>query len=290
MPRLPIRCRSARCAAATSASSSSRAREPATSEITSRADLRDRTIAITGAASGIGADTAELALTRGARVALLDRDEARLTAIHWTLVDRFGSNRAIAIGTDVTDRASVETAFQQVERAFGRVDAAVACAGILRDNLLFRMSEEDWDDVMDVHLRGAFLVARAAQGLMVPRRAGRIILLSSISALGLRGQANYAAAKAGIQGLARTLAIELGPFGITTNAVAPGYVDTAMTRAVAARQNLDWDALAEAWAKEVPLGRIARPRDISVVIAFLLSDDAAYVNGQTIYVAGGPRG
>ncbi len=223
-------------------------------------------------------------------MALLDRDAERLTAVQRTLADRFGHERAIALFTDVTDRASVENAFHGVERAFGRVDAAVACAGILRDNLLFRMSEEDWDDVVDVHLRGAFLVARAAQGFMVPRRYGRIILLSSISALGLRGQANYATAKAGIQGLARTLAIELGPFGITTNAVAPGYVDTPMTRAVAARQNLDWDTLAESWAREVPLGRIARPRDVSLVIAFLLSDDAAYVNGQTIYVAGGPRG
>jgi 3-oxoacyl-[acyl-carrier protein] reductase len=173
---------------------------------------------------------------------------------------------------------------------FGRLDILVNNAGILRDNLLFKMSDADWDDVMAVHLRGAFLCSRAAQKPMVEQRYGRIVSLSSVSALGNRGQANYAAAKAGLQGFTRTLAIELGPFGITVNAVAPGLIETEMTRATARRLEVSFEQFQEEAAPRIALRRFGQPSEVAAVIAFLVSDDATYVSGQVIYVAGGPAG
>jgi 3-oxoacyl-[acyl-carrier protein] reductase len=173
---------------------------------------------------------------------------------------------------------------------FGRLDILVNNAGILRDNLLFKMSDEDWDRVLSVHLRGAFLCARAVQKPMVERKYGRIISLSSTSALGNRGQVNYSAAKAGLQGLTRTLAVELGPFGITANAVAPGFIDTEMTRATAQRLGIAPDQFQEAVSQRIAVRRVGQPSEVASVIAFLASDDASYVSGQTIYVAGGPAG
>ncbi|HEV7235642.1 MAG TPA: SDR family oxidoreductase, partial [Ktedonobacteraceae bacterium] len=173
---------------------------------------------------------------------------------------------------------------------FGRLDILVNNAGVLRDNLLFKMSESDWDTVMGVHLKGAFLCSRAAQKYMVEQKYGRIVSLSSTSALGNRGQSNYSTAKAGLQGLTRTLAIELGPFGITANAVAPGFIDTEMTRSTARRQGLNPDDIIAQASKTIPVRRVGQPRDIANVICFLCSDEASFVNGQIIYVAGGPRG
>jgi 3-oxoacyl-[acyl-carrier protein] reductase len=161
---------------------------------------------------------------------------------------------------------------------------------VIRDNLLFKMTDDDWETVMNVHLRGAFLCSRAAQKYMVEQKFGRIVSLSSTSALGNRGQANYSAAKAGLQGFTRTLAIELGPFGITANAIAPGFIDTEMTRATARRQGLDPDEVIAQASKTIPVRRVGQPRDIANVICFLCSDEASFVNGQIIYVAGGPRG
>jgi 3-oxoacyl-[acyl-carrier protein] reductase len=151
------------------------------------------------------------------------------------------------------------------------------------------MTDEDWDLVLDTHLKGSFLAARAAQRYMVPQRYGKMVFTSSTSALGNRGQSNYSAAKAGLQGLTKTIAIELGPFNINVNAVAPGFIETRMTRATAERQGLDFEQVKVDAASRIPLRRVGQPWDVANVIAFLVSDEASYVSGQVIYVAGGPR-
>jgi 3-oxoacyl-[acyl-carrier protein] reductase len=162
-------------------------------------------------------------------------------------------------------------------------------AGITRDNLLFKMSVADWDSVMAVHLRGTFLMTRSAQKYMVEAGYGRIVNLSSVSALGNRGQANYAAAKAGLQGFTKTIAIELGRYGVTANAVAPGFIETEMTSATAARMGVDFeDAKCEA-AKQIPVGRVGQPEDVAHLVAYLVSEGAGFVSGQVIYAAGGPK-
>ena len=195
----------------------------------------------------------------------------------------------MGIGVDVTDEAGVTAAIDQVRAALGPVGVLVNNAGILRDNLLFKMTLDDWDQVMAVHLRGAFLLSRAVQSDMVANSWGRIISLSSISALGNRGQANYSAAKAGIQGLTKTLAIELGKFGVTANAIAPGFIATEMTRITAERMGMTLEQLMDEIAKDIPVGRAGTPEDVAGVASFLAGDDSGYVSGQVIYVAGGPR-
>lgn len=250
--------------------------------------FRDRVALITGGGRGIGAATAQLLARQGAAVAVTDVDAGPAEEIAAGI--RAEGGRALATACDVTDRAQVEAAVAQAVAEFGRLDILVTCAGIIRDNLIHKLTDDDWDEVINTHLKGTFLAVQAAQRHMVARRYGKIVLLSSTSALGNRGQANYAAAKAGIQGLARTLAIELGPFGINVNAVAPGFIETRMTRAVAERLGVDYEQLKQVVAAEIPLGRVGRPDDVANVIAFLCSDEAAYVSGQTIYVAGGPRG
>ncbi len=196
---------------------------------------------------------------------------------------------AIALGCDVSQADQVEAGFTRVAEALGRVDILVNNAGITRDNLLFKMSEEDWDAVINTHLKGSFLCSRAAQKYMVQQRYGKIVSLSSTSALGNRGQANYSAVKAGLQGLTKTLAIELGPFNINVNAVAPGFIDTEMTRATARRMGVDPDAAIAHASQEIPLRRVGQPEDVANVIAFLVSDDASFVSGQVIYINGGGR-
>ena len=236
---------------------------------------------ITGGGRGIGAATAQAFAKDGAKVAVSDLDEAPAREVAEPL-------GGIAIACDVTDRASVETMVERTVKDLGRIDILVTCAGIIRDNLLFKMTDDDWDAVIDTHLKGTFLSARAAQKHMVQQKYGKMVFLSSISALGNRGQANYSAAKAGLQGMARTLAIELGPFNVNVNAVAPGFVETRMTRQTAERMGVDFEAFKLGAASQVPLQRIGRPEDIANVIAFLCSDEAGYVSGQTIYVRGGP--
>jgi 3-oxoacyl-[acyl-carrier protein] reductase len=251
-------------------------------------DLRDRVAVVTGAARGIGAATAARLAADGATVVVVDRDLTQtgevVDAIHHT------GSRALEIGCDVSDARAVAAAFEQIDRDCGSVDVLVNNAGVIRDNLLFRMTDDDWDVVMGVHLRGSFLCSRAAQKFMVDRRWGKIVNLSSTSALGGRGQANYSAAKAGVQGFTRTLAIELGPFNINVNAVAPGFIETAMTHATAERMGISFDEMKEGSISRIPLRRIGTPEDVANVIAFLCSEDAAYVSGQTIYVSGGPHG
>ena len=197
--------------------------------------------------------------------------------------------RAVGIAVDVADAESVAAAVDRVVAELGEPTVLVNNAGITRDNMLFKMTEDDWDTVMAVHLRGPFLMSRAAQKYMTAAKWGRIVNLSSISALGNRGQANYAAAKAGMQGFTKTLAIELGKFGVTVNAIGPGFVDTEMTRGIAERTGIPFDDIAATYAKDIPVGRVGKPEDIAAVVSFFARDDASWVSGQVIYVAGGPK-
>ena len=197
--------------------------------------------------------------------------------------------RAVPIGADVADERAAADAVQQTAAEFGPVTVLINSAGIIRDNLIFRMSTTDWDAVMDVHLRGAFLMTRAAQVHMTQVKWGRIINISSTSALGNRGKTNYAAAKAGLIGFTKTLALELGKFGVTANAIAPGFVETDMTQATAARQGLDFDEWKQAIAQNIPVGRIGQPEDVAAVASFLCREEASYVSGQVIYVNGGAK-
>jgi len=241
---------------------------------------------VTGAGRGIGAATARRLAGEGAAVVVSDLDITPAQQV----VDEIhaAGGRGMAIACDVTERPSVEAMIEESVSQFGTVDILVACAGILRDNLVHKMTDSDWDSVIDTHLKGTFLAAQAAQRKMVEQRRGKMVFISSTSALGNRGQTNYSAAKAGLQGMARTLAIELGRFNINVNTVAPGYVDTRMFRSVADRLGVDHQTLEAELAADVPLGRIGTPEDVAAVITFLASDDARYVSGQTIYVRGGP--
>ena len=241
----------------------------------------DRVALITGGGRGIGAATAQLLAREGARVVVSDMDLAPAEEVAQPL-------GGLAVACDVTSRAQVEDLVGRALSEFGRLDMLVCCAGIIRDNLLFKMTDEDWDLVIDTHLKGAFLCARAAQKAMVEQKYGKMVFLSSTSALGNRGQTNYSTAKAGLQGMARTLAIELGPFNVNVNAVAPGFVETRMTRATAERMGVDFEAFKAGAASQIPLQRIGQPEDIASVIAFLCSDESSFVSGQTIYVRGGP--
>jgi 3-oxoacyl-[acyl-carrier protein] reductase len=241
---------------------------------------------VTGAGRGIGAATARRLACDGATVVVSDVDLAPAQEVVDEIVSAGGSGRAIAC--DVTVRASVEAMFEEAVGTFGTVDILVACAGIVRDNLVHRMTDEDWDAVIDTHLKGTYLAAQAAQRKMVEQRSGKMVFISSTSALGNRGQTNYSAAKAGLQGMARTLAIELGRFNINVNVVAPGFVDTRMARLTAERIGVDYEIFRADTAAGVPLGRIGTPEDVADVIAFLVSHDARYVSGQTLYVRGGP--
>ncbi len=245
-----------------------------------------RSALVTGGGRGIGAATAMRFAAEGATVVISDLDVEPAEAVAAGI--RSAGGTALAVACDVTERLGVEALVNRAVKEYGGLDILVTCAGILRDNLIHKMTDSDWVLVIDTHLKGTFLCAQAAQRVMVPARRGKMVFLSSNSALGNRGQANYSAAKAGIQGIARTLAIELGPFNINVNAVAPGFIETRMTQAVAERTGIDYADLKKAAAERTPLRRIGRPADIAGVISFLCSDDASFVTGQTIYATGGP--
>jgi 3-oxoacyl-[acyl-carrier protein] reductase len=241
-----------------------------------------KTAVVTGGAKGIGAATARRLASEGATVVVADFDEdgAKQTAAE------IGGH---AVRCDVTSLADVEAAVATAHELGGSVDILVTCAGIIRDNLLFKMSDEDWDAVIDTHLKGTFHAVRAVQKHMVEQKSGKMVLISSTSALGNRGQTNYATAKAGLQGMTKTLAIELGPFNVNVNCVAPGFIATDMTRQTADRIGVPFEQFVEHVAQEVPLRRVGQPADVASTIAFLCSEDAGYVSGQVVYVAGGPR-
>ena len=248
--------------------------------------MTQRVAIVTGAARGIGAATARRLAADGMAVAVLDLDEAACAATVKEIADAGG--RALAIGADVSSTDQVNAAVGRVADELGGPTVLVNNAGVIRDNLLFKMTDDDWDAVLGVHLRGAFLMTRVTQQYMVEAKYGRIVNLSSSSALGNRGQANYSAAKAGMQGFTKTLAIELGQFGITANAVAPGFIVTDMTAATAARVGMPFEDFQQAAAQRIPVRRVGQPADVANLISFLASEGAGFVSGQVIYVAGGP--
>ena len=240
-----------------------------------------KTAVVTGGAKGIGAATARRLASEGATVVVADFDEdgAKQAAAE------IGGH---AVRCDVTSLADVEAAVETAKERGGSVDILVTCAGIIRDNLLFKMSDDDWNAVIDTHLKGTFHAVRAAQKHMVEQKSGKIVLICSTSALGNRGQTNYATAKAGLQGMTKTLAIELGPYNVNVNCVAPGFIETAMTKQTADRVGMPFETFMAAAAEQVPLRRIGQPEDVAGLIAYLCSEDASYVSGQVVYVRGGP--
>ncbi|MET4158546.1 3-oxoacyl-ACP reductase FabG [Agromyces sp. PvR057] len=246
-----------------------------------------RTAIVTGAARGIGAATARRLAADGYAVAVLDLDAA--SCAETVAAIEADGGRAIAVGANVADSAAVAAAVARVADELGAPTILVNNAGILRDNLLFKMTDDDWDAVLGVHLRGAFLMTRAVQAHQVEAKWGRIVNLSSTSALGNRGQANYAAAKAGMQGFTKTLAIELGRYNVTANSVAPGFIATDMLRQTAERMGITNEQLLEGAVKEIPVGRVGQPEDVAAAVSFFCSDAASFVSGQVLYVAGGPK-
>ncbi len=245
-----------------------------------------RVAIVTGGARGIGAGTARRLAADGLAVAVLDLKEGDSQATVDAITGAGGT--ALAVGADVSNSDQVKAAVDKVVTELGPPAVLINNAGVIRDNMLFKMTDDDWDTVMNIHLRGSFLMTRASQKHMVDQKFGRIVNLSSSSALGNRGQANYSAAKAGLQGFTKTLAIELGQFGITANAVAPGFIATDMTAATAARMGMSFEDFQKAASAQIPARRIGTTDDVAHVISFLVSEGAGFVSGQVIYVAGGP--
>jgi 3-oxoacyl-[acyl-carrier protein] reductase len=246
-----------------------------------------RTAIVTGAGRGIGAAIALRLAKDGNRVGVIDLREDDTKATVEAI--RAAGGEALGVGADVANTDAVATAVKRIADELGAPTILINNAGILRDNLIFKMTEDDWDAVIGVHLRGAFLMSRAVQAYQVEAKWGRIVSLSSTSALGNRGQANYAAAKAGIQGFTKTLAIELGRYNVTANAIAPGFIATDMLRDTAARINIPFEEFMTSAAKDIPVGRWGEPEDVAAAAAFFVSDEASFVSGQVLYVAGGPK-
>jgi 3-oxoacyl-[acyl-carrier protein] reductase len=246
-----------------------------------------QTALVTGGSRGIGRAIVELLASEGAKVAIIDINEEALNTTGRELRDKGYTVYTKVANVVVTEE--VETAVKEIADTFGSLDILVNNAGVIRDNLLFKMTDSDWQTVMDVHLKGTFNAVRAAQKYMVEKKYGRIINISSTSALGNRGQANYSAAKAGLQGLTKTLAIELGRYGITANSVAPGFIETDMTKATAQRVGVSFDQFIEGAVKSIPVARSGKPSDIANAVAFFADEASSFVSGQVLYVAGGPK-
>ena len=245
-----------------------------------------RVAIVTGAARGIGASVARRLAADGFAVAVIDLSaEACIDTVDSIRAD---GGTAAAFGVDVSNEAAVRSGVQNIVSTLGPPLVLINNAGIIRDNLLYKMDVNDWDAVMNVHLRGAFLMSHAVQSHMTDARWGRIVNMSSTSALGNRGQANYSAAKAGLQGFTKTLAIELGPFGVTANCIAPGYIETDMLHETASRMRISYKEFADQMTLQVPVRRMGQPEDISAAASFFARDEASFVTGQVLYVGGGP--
>lgn len=244
-----------------------------------------RAAVITGGARGIGAATAMRLAQAGAKVAVIDLNEEAASSTAAAINEAGG--QALAFAADVTDRERMNDVAESVMSQFGSIDILMNNAGVLRDNLLFKMTDADWNLVMDVHLKGAFITTQVMQTYMVNQKYGRIISMSSISADGWRGQANYSAAKAGLRGFTRTIAIELGPFGITANAISPGFIETDMTRETAERLGTTVEQMREQAAAVTPVRRGGIPDDIANAVLFLASEETSFITGHTLYVTGG---
>lgn len=251
------------------------------------ANFGGRTAVVTGGSRGIGRQIAERFASEGANVAIMDINEEALQTAKSEMAEKGYS--IFTKVANVTDKEQVEGTMAEVNEHFGSVDILVNNAGVIRDNMLFKMSDDDWTTVMDVHLKGAFFASRAAQKYMINNKYGRIISISSTSALGNRGQANYATAKAGLQGFTKTLAIELGKFGVTANAVAPGFIETDMTKATAERMGVSFEDFIKGTVADIPVGRSGKPEDIANAVAFFADERSSFVSGQVLYVAGGPK-
>jgi len=248
--------------------------------------VSQKTAIVTGAARGIGAGIAIRLASDGMAVAVLDLNEADCAGTVKEIENAGG--RALAVGCDVSKTDEVNTAVERIAAELGEPTVLVNNAGITRDALLFKMTDEDWDRVIDVNLRGPFLMTRAVQKYMTGQQWGRIVNISSSSGLGNRGQANYSATKAGIEGFTKTLAKEMGKFGITANAVAPHFIATDMTAAMAGKLKMSFEDLVETYKKQIPVARVGQPADVAHAVSFLVSEGAGFTSGQVLYVAGGP--
>lgn len=246
--------------------------------------LNECVAVVTGGAQGIGAATIRTFSTEGAKVMILDQNVEKMDDLIREIHSNGGEGKAYQC--NITKREEVEKCVEEIVSHFGKIDILVNNAGVTRDNLLFRMSDEDWDTVIDTHLKGSFICSREVQKYMVKQGYGKIVMLSSRSALGKRGQANYAAAKAGIQGMTKTMAIELGPFGINVNAVAPGFIETQMTRDIAERTGTPYEKIKKDVIQSNAIKRVGKPEDVANLILFLSSSESDYITGQIIYVAG----
>jgi 3-oxoacyl-[acyl-carrier protein] reductase len=247
----------------------------------------DRVAVVTGGGRGIGAAIARRLADDGFRIAIFDLDRESAEQTSTNIASRGGT--AVALAVDVSSSDSVTAGVGDVVAHFGPPTVLINNAGVTRDNLLFKMTDDDWDLVAGVHLRGAFLMTRAVQSHMVERKWGRIVNLSSTAALGNRGQLNYSTAKAGLQGFTKTAAIELGPFGVTVNAIAPGFIETDMTRVTAERMGVPFEEFVAGSSAAIPVRRVGQPADVAHLASFFVSEGAGFVSGQVVYLAGGPR-
>ncbi len=242
--------------------------------------LSGKVAVVTGSGRGIGAAIAKELARAGAKV-VVNYSRSADTAMSVVAAIEAAGGEAIAVQADVADAAQVEALMTAARAAYGSIDILVNNAGITRDRLLIRMTEEDWDSVLDTNLKGAFLCVKAVASQLLKQRSGVIVNVGSVNGLvGAAGQANYSAAKAGLVGLTKALAKEMGPRGVRVNAVAPGFIETDMTESLKAE-------FKEAVVKQIPLGRLGAPEDVARVVAFLCSDDAAYIQGEVISIDGG---
>ena len=245
----------------------------------------DRVALVTGGGRGIGAATVRRFAQDGAGVVIADLDEEPARELASEIEQSGG--RALAVGCDVSERSSVEALFETAIERFGQVDILVTCAGILRFNLIQDITDDEWNAVINTHLKGMFLCAQAAQKVMVPRRYGKIVMLSSGAARGYAARIHYSAAKAGIQAMTRALAVEVGPSNINVNAVAPGLVETRMPHQHAEWLGEDYEAFKARVVSQTALRRVGTPEEQASVITFLCSEDAAFITGETLSVHGG---